>query len=95
MRLFLYLTWIVLIIIGASFALLNSTIVPINYFLGQREVYFPLLLLFLLFVGVMLGAFALLPTIIKLKAQNFKLKHAKEPRAKEPRAQASGIGEHQ
>ena len=67
MRLFLYLIWIILIVIGASFAVLNSHSVPINYFVGQKFVYFPLLILLLLFVGVVIGVFAMLPIIVKLK----------------------------
>lgn len=74
MRLFLYLLWIILIVFGATFAVLNSQSIPVDYFLGQKTIYFPLLFLFLLFVGVLLGVIVLLPTIIKLKTQIHFLK---------------------
>ena len=70
MRLFLYLLWIIIVLIGTAFALLNSTMVPINYFFGTNTLYFPLLLLLILVVGVLLGVLALVPTIIKLKMKS-------------------------
>lgn len=65
MRIFLYLLWIVLILIGAAFALLNSTMVPINYFFGANTIYFPLLMLIILVIGAILGMLALLPKLMR------------------------------
>lgn len=67
MRLFLYVIWMILIIIGASFAILNSHTVPIDYIVGQKTIYFPLLILLLLFIGIVIGILAMLPIIVKLK----------------------------
>jgi len=58
---------ILLIILGISFSILNSHDVSINYFVGQKTVYFPLLVLILLFMGALLSVIAMLPMIIKLK----------------------------
>ncbi|MCX7125936.1 MAG: lipopolysaccharide assembly protein LapA domain-containing protein [Gammaproteobacteria bacterium] len=74
MRLFLYLIWFILIIFGVSFSVLNSHSFPINYFIGQKTIYFPLLFLLLLFLGTLLGVFAMLPVIIKLKLKIHQLR---------------------
>jgi hypothetical protein len=41
--------------------------VPVNFFFGEKTIYFPLLFLMILFLGALLGMIALLPIIIKLK----------------------------
>lgn len=66
-RILSYLFCIMLIILGVSFSVLNSHEVPINFFLGQKTIYFPLLFLMVLFVGALLGVIAMLPIILKLK----------------------------
>ncbi len=75
MRIFSYIVWIVLIIVGASFAILNSQTLPLNYFVGKTTIYFPLLFLLLLLFGAMLGVLALLPFLIRNKAKIHRLKH--------------------
>lgn len=64
MRIFLYLLWIIFILIAASFALLNANMVTINYFFGEKAIYFPLLMLIILVAGAILGMLALLPKLI-------------------------------
>lgn len=65
MRIFSYIIWFLLIIVGIVFATLNSHYFPLNYFFGARSVYFPLLFLLLIGLGVLLGWFAFLPTLLK------------------------------
>lgn len=65
MRIFLHLLWIVLIFIGVAFALLNSTMVPVNFFFGTHTLYLPLLMLIILVVGALLGMLALLPKLMR------------------------------
>jgi uncharacterized integral membrane protein len=67
MRLLSLIISLLLIILGVSFSVLNSHDVSINYFIAQKTIYFPLLVLMLLFMGVLLGVIVMLPTIIKLK----------------------------
>ena len=74
MRIFSYIIWILLIIIGASFAILNSQSLSLNYFIGKTTIYFPLLFLLLLLCGAILGFFAALPFIMRSKARNHRLK---------------------
>jgi uncharacterized integral membrane protein len=72
MRLLSIIASLFLIILGVSFSVLNSISIPINYFLGQRILYFPLICLMLLFLGALLGVLAMLPVIIKLRCQRSK-----------------------
>lgn len=74
MRLLISILWILLMMVGVGFAILNSHDLSVNYLVGQKIIYFPLLLLILLFIGVWLGIFALLPYIIKIKTQLYQLK---------------------
>lgn len=67
MRLLSYLFCLILIVLGVGFSVLNSTVVSVNYFFGQQNIYFPLLALVLLFVGVLVGVIFMIPAIIKLK----------------------------
>jgi uncharacterized integral membrane protein len=65
MRLLSYIFCIILIIFGISFSVLNSTEVPVNYFFGQKTIYFPLLSLFLIIIGAILGIIAMLPVCFR------------------------------
>jgi uncharacterized integral membrane protein len=73
-RLLSYFSCLVLVIFGVCFSLLNSHDVPINYFFGQKTIYFPLLFLILLFLGALIGVIAMLPIIVKLKMKVYQLK---------------------
>lgn len=67
MRLLSYFFCFMLVILGIVFSVLNSTVVSVNYFFGQQNIYFPLLALILLFVGVLVGVIFMIPMMIKLK----------------------------
>lgn len=68
MKIFSYLFWTLVVLIGVSFAALNSRSVEIHYYVGRADIYLPLLMLFELALGVLLGIFAMLPKLFKLKA---------------------------
>ena len=68
MRIFSYIFWILVILLGVSFAAMNSRSVEIHYFFGQADIYLPLLLLVELAIGALVGIIAMLPTVFKLKA---------------------------
>lgn len=72
MRLISYFFCLFFIILGVSFAVLNSYNVTFDYFVAQKIIYFPLLFLIILFVGILLGMLVMLPTIIKLKTHSGK-----------------------
>jgi len=67
MRLITYAFWILVVLIGASFAVINSHTVTIHYYVGSINVYVPLLLLVELAIGALLGIVAMMPKHIKVK----------------------------
>lgn len=75
MRLLSAVFCIILIVFGVSFSVLNSIEVPINYFIGQKIIYFPLLSLLLIVIGALLGVLAMLPVMIKLKMRKARSMH--------------------
>lgn len=68
MRIFSATFWILIILLGVSFAATNSRNVEIHYYFGKADVYVPLLLLVELAIGALLGMVALLPQVLKLKS---------------------------
>ena len=68
MRIFTYIFWIIIILLGVSFALMNSRSVEIHYYAGKIDVYLPLLMLIELVIGAFIGVIAMLPKNFKLKA---------------------------
>lgn len=61
MRLLIAFAWLVLILIVIVFVVLNSVHISFNYYLGQVDIYLPLLLFLFLLSGVLLGIVAMLP----------------------------------
>ncbi|OGT26813.1 MAG: hypothetical protein A3I77_08380 [Gammaproteobacteria bacterium RIFCSPLOWO2_02_FULL_42_14] len=74
MRIFLYLFWFILIILVAAFAILNSQIITVHYFIGQADIYFPLLVLGILVIGALIAVIALLPALVRNKVRLHDLK---------------------
>lgn len=68
MRIFSTIFWILVLLIGVSFAAINSRSVEVHYYLGKADIYLPLLMLIELAVGVLLGVLVMLPQILKLKS---------------------------
>ncbi len=66
--------WLLVMAIGVTFAALNATAITVNYYLGEAELYLPFLLLIALVFGVLLGFVALLPTLIRRKSANRRLR---------------------
>lgn len=66
--------WFIIALIFLAFTILNSNHLIINFYVGTVSIYLPLVLLFFLVVGSLLGLFALLPTLMQSKQKNTKLK---------------------
>ena len=75
MRSITYIFWFLVVLLGVVFVVLNSHSVPINYYIGKTEIYYPLLLLIELAVGALFGIITMLPIIIKQKANILRLKN--------------------
>ena len=67
MRFITYAFWILVVLIGVSFAIINSHTVTIHYYVGSVDVYVPLLLLIELAIGALLGIVSMMPKYVKLK----------------------------
>ncbi|QBQ54867.1 LapA family protein [Nitrosococcus wardiae] len=73
-RLFYFLIFIVVFVLGLTFAGRHAEPVMIDYHFGQLHVPLSLLLALILMVGAILGMFASLGTIMKLKRENGRLR---------------------
>lgn len=75
MRYILYLFWILIILLGITFAALNPQKIVLNYYLDTKTIYLPLIILLALLVGAALGIIVLLPSWIKNKNTVRRLKY--------------------
>ena len=70
--------WLVIILLGACFSILNAYTVVLHYYLGRVVVFFPVLLLSAVFFGVLLGVIAMLPkTMRSNKSDTSSVDHEK------------------
>lgn len=67
--------WLIVMAIGITFSGLNSRLVLVNYYLDEKQIQLPMLLLITLAIGVVLGFITLLPAFIRKKHANHRLKH--------------------
>ncbi len=74
MRLIKLLILLVLIIIGAAFAVHNGTSVTLNYYFGSLDLPLSLLLIATLSIGAIAGMFSATGTILRLKRENAALR---------------------
>ena len=73
-RLFGFLMMVILVVIGLSFAVLNSEPVMLNYYFGSREIPLSLIVVGSLATGALFGVLASLGVIIRLKSQTSGLR---------------------
>ncbi len=66
--------FIILIILGLSFSLLNATLVPLNYYFSSVELPLAFALMTALMIGALFGALGVLSVVIKLKRETMRLK---------------------
>lgn len=67
MKVVFLIFWSLIIIAGITFATLNSHPVLIRYYFNQTSVALPMLLAWTVFIGFVLGAFAMLPLWLRAK----------------------------
>ena len=65
---------LVVLILGLFFGLLNSDPVPLNYYLGTRELPLSLLLVLAVLVGAVCGALASLGIVLRMRRENSRLR---------------------
>jgi putative membrane protein len=57
------------VLIGVSFAVLNSETVTIHYYIGMQQIPLSILILGTLVLGIFIGWLISIPTIIRLKME--------------------------
>jgi len=73
-RIISYVLLLALIILGMSFAILNSGTVVINYYLGHRSFPLSLVLVFTFSGGALLGILIGGWLVVKIKVKNYRLR---------------------
>lgn len=74
MRIVTYVFWFAIVVLGVTFASLNSSAIEINYYINQSHIHLPILLLITLMLGAFLGVVGLLPTLAKSNHRNRRLR---------------------
>lgn len=74
MRIISYILFLVLIVVGVTFAYLNSHQVIFNYYFAEKSLPLSLLLIFAVAIGVVLGLAAMGLSWLKLKHRTHKLR---------------------
>ena len=83
-RRFIFIAVILVIILtGLSFALLNSTPVSFNYYIGKQEMALSLLLVLSLVLGAILGVAASFSLILKFRTEVSKIRREMKSKTKE------------
>ncbi|MGD8673339.1 MAG: LapA family protein [Thiogranum sp.] len=73
-RLIGFLFLVALVVIGLSFAVLNSQPVSLNYYLGYRDIPLSMIVVLSLATGAVIGALVGLGMILRLRAQLAQLR---------------------
>ena len=73
-RLIGFLLLVVLVVIGLSFAVLNSQPVSLNYYFGEQEVPLSMIVVLSLAAGAVIGVMVSAGLIFRLKAQLGRLR---------------------
>ncbi len=76
MKLFLFIFTLVILVLGASFTLLNSEPVSVNYYFGVADVNLAVILIATLITGALIGVAATIGKTLCLKLQVSKLRRS-------------------
>ncbi len=74
LRIFYLLLFLLLIVVGIAFAVLNAEVVEFSYYFSSRQIPLSLILVLAMFAGAVLGVLASTSLIIKLKREMAQLK---------------------
>ncbi len=74
LRIFYLLLFLLLIVIGIAFSVLNAEAVEFNYYFSSRQIPLSLILVLAMFAGAVLGVLASTSLIIKLKREAAQLR---------------------
>lgn len=85
-RIFLYLLTVLIVVLGLTFAILNSQAVSINFYVKAYTLPLSILLILSLVLGFIIGLSILLVVYTKLKMENKRIKHRIKTAEKETSA---------
>lgn len=74
MRILSYLFLLIIVLLGITFATLNSGIVTLNYYIGHKTLPLSMLLVSVFATGCLLGLLVGLSIIIRLKLKAYRLR---------------------
>jgi lipopolysaccharide assembly protein A len=74
-RFFMMLVYLVLIVLGVTFAALNATSVQVNFYVHTFTIPISVLLILVLGVGILIGFFLFIVRYWRLKAEFRKIKN--------------------
>ncbi len=77
-RILSYVFLLIIVILGFTFALLNSTPVNINFYIGSALMPLSMLLFISFVAGLLLAIFISLIWVLRLKRSVYKLRHQKK-----------------
>jgi lipopolysaccharide assembly protein A len=75
MRIFSYIMFLLIVVLGLTFAFLNHAPVNFNYYFGSKAISLSLLLVLSIGVGIILGLACTFFYWLKLKTENYRLKN--------------------
>ncbi len=82
-RLLGFMFLVVLVVLGLSFAVLNSQLVSLNYYFGFREVPLSMVVVLSLAAGATIGVLVSVSLLLRSKAQNSQLRRKLRNAAKD------------
>lgn len=74
MKVIMYVLLLIVVLLGVTFAILNSAAVTVNYYLGVKTLPLSLLIVFVFAAGCLAGLFIGFLLLVKTKLKNYRLK---------------------
>lgn len=74
MRYFSYVIIIILILLGITFAVLNSDTVTVHYYSGEQALPLSLLMAISFAIGIIIGVLVMLPKVWRLRLERRRLR---------------------
>jgi len=76
MKIFLFIFTLAILVLGASFTLLNADPVQVNYYFGTADIALSVILVGTLVTGALIGVSATMGKLLSLKLQVSKLRRS-------------------
>ncbi|MCF6324118.1 MAG: LapA family protein [Gammaproteobacteria bacterium] len=76
MKIFLFIFTLAILVLGASFTLLNADPVQVNYYFGTADIALSVILVGTLIAGALIGISATMGKLLRLKLQVSKLRRS-------------------